>query len=216
MEKEIERGELNKLLSQEEVYKKLRKRGVWFNVMTYAPAEVIEYACSRALHWAYIYHNRDTFDILDIKDGVSEEQLGALKEPHYHVLLHYDIARSGLAVLKDFPSEQNTRVEIADQPIASYEYLTHKNHPNKYQYNDYEIISHNRDYWVAHLPRARDRPSNTDLEADFISDLLGEKEPDLVYMARKYGRDFIKNHRSYLDFRDAVRYQNKLISFKEI
>ena len=172
---------------------KLKKRGVWWFLESYNSPSDFDYGLSKASHWAYIYHDCDLYDD------------GSLVAPHYHILLHYDNARSGLAVLRDFVGKQNTFVQRADSPVACYEYLTHKNDLDKMQYPDSRIVSHNPVYWEHSLPSVRDRT-----QADFIEDLLSDDELDLVYMARKYGRDFIKNYRSYLDFRYEVRaYGNK-------
>lgn len=161
----------------------LKKREVWWFVETYLPESDIQYALSKATHWAYIYHDMDN------------------NEPHFHVLLHYDNARSGNAVLRDFVGWQNTFIERCHNgPVVCYEYLTHQNDPDKYQYSSERIISHNPVYWEHFIPDVRNRP-----EADFIEDLVYSEKLDLVYMAKKYGRDFIKNHKSYLDFRYTVR-----------
>lgn len=159
----------------------LKKREVWWFVETYLHEDEFKYALSKATHWAYIYHDMDDC------------------EPHYHILLHYDNARSGNAVLRDFVGNQNSFIEKSVSPIASYEYLTHKNDPDKYQYCDSCIVSHNPVYWEHFLPDVRDRT-----QLDFLEDLLSTKELDIVLMAKRYGRDFIKNYKAYMDFRHEV------------
>lgn len=166
----------------EKTKKMYRKRCVWWFAMSYAlPAEFAN-ALNKADKYAYIYHDKDVDT-----------------EPHYHVLLHFENARSGFAVLKDFVSTQNTMLEAVTSPISSYEYLYHLNDPDKFQYDKSEIICHNPVFWEHFLPSIRDRN-----EVDFLDDLLNVYDFDLKDMAKKYGRDFIKNFRSYLDFRESV------------
>ena len=170
------------------VDKKLRRRCVWWFVETYVPSCDFEYALNKASHWAYIYHDRDKC------------------EPHYHVLLHYDNARTGYAVLKDFAHIQNSMAESTDSPVSCYEYLTHANDVDKFQYPSSDIVCHNPIYWEHFLPSVRDRT-----QVDFIDDLLNDDDIDLSYMARKYGRDFIKNYKAYLDFRREVLFRERYL-----
>lgn len=170
-------------------YDVLKCRRSWWDIITYLQESEFQYALSKATHWAYIYHD------CDVNDN------GELKEPHWHILLNFDNARSGNAVLKDFVGYQNTRAYNMDEtsPIERYEYLTHLNDPDKYQYSSSRIVCDNPVYWEHFLPSVRDRT-----QADFIEDLLQDEELDIVYMARKYGRDFIKNYKSYMEFRNEV------------
>lgn len=174
---------INESLKSSSINESLKKREVWWFVESYLQESEFQYALSKATHWAYIYHDKDD------------------NEPHYHILLHYDNARSGNAVLRDFVGYQNSFIERCENgPQVCYEYLTHLNDPDKYQYNPDRIVSHNPIYWEHFLPSVRDRT-----QTDFIEDLLSSNELDIVYMAKKYGRDFIKNYKAYMDFRHEVK-----------
>ena len=173
---------------REKANKLLKHRDTWWFAETYLQENEFQYALSKASHWAYIFHDQD--------DNV----------PHYHVLLHYENARSGSAVLKDFVGYQNTFVKRCEHgAVVCYEYLTHKNDPDKYQYNADRIISHNPVYWSHFIPDIRDRT-----DTDFIEDLLNSEKLDYYKMAKKYGRDFMKNWRNYVDFRDEVLFQRRI------
>lgn len=170
--------------------KGVRARSYWWSCITYCQEQEFEFALSQSQHWAYIYHDCD--------EG---------KEPHYHVLLHFDYQKTGTAVLNYFRGFANTQVEPCYSnkkgevnPIGCYEYLTHKNDPDKYQYSSSRIVSHNPIYWEHFIPSVRDRT-----QTDFIEDLLSSNELDIVYMAKKYGRDFIKNYKAYMEFRHEVK-----------
>lgn len=174
------------------VVEELRQRaGNWFIETYLSPAE-FHYALDKMSHWAYIYHDRD------YKDD------GTLKEPHYHIVARYSNFRTGFAVLKDFVGNQNSFCEKCKSLQASYDYLTHKNEPDKTLYDDIEIVHHNPVYWESFIPSVRDRTS-----LDLVEDLLSESALDLREMAKKYGRDFIKNYKAYLDFRETVKYHPK-------
>lgn len=177
---------VNKLSS----VKDLRERGVWWFVESYLNECDFKPSLSKASHWAYILHDCDDC------------------EPHYHILIHYSNSRTGLSVLRDFIGFQNTRVEKCISPLACYEYLTHKNTPEKYQYSSSRIVTHNPIYWEHFIPSIRDR-TNDKIETDFIEDLLNSEKLDYYTMAKKYGRDFMKNWRSYIDFREEVLWQRR-------
>lgn len=97
-----------------------------------------------------------------------------------------------------------------------YEYLIHKNNPEKIQYSYDDIVSDNKRYWEGlksdGSSRGRCSVENNLL---FLDDLLNLSPFD---MAVKYGRDYIKNYAKYRDFRSAVKRNayERMYSDKEI
>jgi hypothetical protein len=78
-------------------------------------------------HYAYIFHNKD--------EG---------KEPHYHLIVRYKTCYDLSTLFNRVRAmrERNGRtvmVEICQSLSASYDYLTHKNDPDKFQYLASEI-----------------------------------------------------------------------------
>lgn len=99
-------------------------------------------------------------------------------------------------------SSQNTLVQALDDWAGDFQYLTHKNAPDKFQYLDEELISDDIDFWKR---KAKEFEKGED---DFIYDLL---DSNLTYreMAIKYGRDYMRNFRWYNEFRDEVLKQER-------
>ena len=72
-------------------------------------------------NYYYILHDKD--------DDVS---------PHYHVVLHFENARSFEQVRKLF---NGAHIEPCDSINLSVQYLIHKNHLDKFQYDFVEIVT---------------------------------------------------------------------------
>lgn len=71
----------------------------------------------------------------DITDEVSRE----VKKPHYHIILSYG-SPTTFENVKSLLEELNQPIPIALESVRGYyRYFTHKDNPEKYQYNDDEI-----------------------------------------------------------------------------
>lgn len=81
---------------------------------------------------AFIQHNEDV------------DENGELKLNHYHVVLEYENARAFESIQKTF---KGAHIEKCANMNASIQYLTHKNHPNKHQY-DFNEITTNDTKWL--------------------------------------------------------------------
>lgn len=81
--------------------------------------------------YAYIKHNRDVYD-------EDDEQLnhvrGELKKPHYHVILIFENARYKNALAKELDIEDNL-IQKLDNVNQYIVYLTHRDYPQKAQYD---------------------------------------------------------------------------------
>ena len=155
-----------------------------FKVVSYANWEELQNLLGNAYHWACILHDRDETD------------------PHYHILVSFKQNKSFEVVRSMVVSEQNTLVQELTDWAGDFEYLTHKNAPDKFQYMDDEVLSNDLDFWKR---KAGECDKGED---DFVNDLLTGV---LLYreMAVKYGRDYIRNFRSYEYFKDAVHMQER-------
>lgn len=129
----------------------------------------------------YIYHDKD------LKDD------GSPKEPHYHVnLILYsarklaDVRRwfSGGKDLNGLPA--NTLGQICMDIGASHDYLTHKENPDKFQYNSEDIVS--TDFSLFE----RKSEFSDDVSWLALNDML-DGVP-LQVIAKRYGRDFIYHY----------------------
>lgn len=156
-----------------------------FFIETYASEEEIQlWLCSnykRIEHYAYITHDKD----------VKED--GTPKVAHIHLLARYCKKQRLGTVYNSLEKvlTQNYNAEIAKDVHDCYDYLTHKQHPEKAQYAE-EDIQQNDTYFAS---------AETD-KGQKVLDLLHDldKGTDLWTMARKYGRDFVLNYTKYEQF----------------
>lgn len=135
-------------------------------------------------YFSFILHDRD------IKDG------GVLKEPHYHTVVRYSNPVSFQRALNDFKTlcEGTVLCEVCQDLAKSVDYLIHKNDLDKYQYPISEVSTFGN-FVVKSI-------EGGDANAEFLYDLFVLSSID---MARKYGRDYIKNYNSYNAFKDKFQ-----------
>lgn len=160
----------------------LCSRGQYFYIVFYGQYDELERALDRCQHYAFILHNQDDED------------------DHYHILARYVYQRTVSAVLKDFVSYSNCFVEVLKDIQGSFDYLTHSNQPDKYQYSQDRIVFDNLDYWITNTQNSLTKKQ--DEMFDFVDDLVkyARKQISSREMAVKYGRDFIRNRFAYEDF----------------
>lgn len=154
----------------------LRSRN--WSLVTYATPDEFSLLLESALHYAYIRHD---------DDGV---------EPHYHVLLVFKNARAFDGLKSLIKSNQNTLGEVVKSDLRSmFDYLLHEDKDKK-QYSVDDVVSDDVDFW---LSCSHDSDNTTD---SLIDDILAGTP--LRVLARKYGRDFMKNCPVYLHFARLV------------
>lgn len=135
--------------------------------------------CKNIRDYAFIYHNKD----------ITTE--GNIKPFHYHIALILRNARTREQVEKLFIGEDKDGRKInclAEKTIdnkAIIQYFTHKNHPEKFQYDESLIIS-------SDLKAFTERQTNEDNTFSIVEDMLsGLKLRELV---ARYGRDFLYHY----------------------
>jgi hypothetical protein len=79
--------------------------------------------------YAYILHDKDIDD------------KGKLKKPHYHVYLWFNSATDISQVATWFGIPENMIKKIKGRKKDVLKYLSHKNAPTKYQYDETEITT---------------------------------------------------------------------------
>ena len=80
-------------------------------------------------HYAYILHDKD------------KNEDGSLKKLHYHLLIFFNNARWGSAILKDINIDNPNLIEFRDNKTEAIQYLTHSNNLDKFQYDFNDIIT---------------------------------------------------------------------------
>lgn len=144
--------------------------------------------------FAYAYHDKD------------ETEEGKIKEKHAHVVLWLYNPSDSNRIRRWFHGvdekgiEANTLAQVCMDVAASYEYLWHKNNPEKYQYDSSIVVSSD----PALFEQADDNPES-DAYAP-LEDLLNGVPLSVV--AKRYGRDFIVHYGHYRQiYQDIKREQ---------
>jgi hypothetical protein len=122
------------------------------------------------------------------------------KTEHYHILLSLTNAREQSAFEKECRKTDNhCNVQVWNGNVKAYEYLTHKNDPDKEQYNESDIIQENMKNVFTETP-----PS----ELVIVKQLLENYNP----------RALLTNEYSYLIFklRDIDYYIKRVKSYDMI
>ncbi len=179
-----------------------------YGLITYHSEEVVKMVlqvhAKRIRHWAYILHDKDTYehDVYekDEKGNTTANLLhrkGDIKEKHFHLLLCMNNAMSLAAVRNLFPTGANTLGQGIRDKSDCFNYLNHKDKPEKYQYPDEAIICDNPDYWKS-IQGGEDDDRTINILDDIISG-VGFRE-----LAKRYGRDLVVNYHKYWEFAKAV------------
>lgn len=95
--------------------------------------------------YAYIVHDKDTYE----KDGKTSDgkkfKKGDLKAPHVHLMMKFKSPQKVHCIAKWFKVKDNNINKIKSKWVSALRYLIHANHPEKHQYNVDEVIA-NFDY----------------------------------------------------------------------
>lgn len=148
-----------------------------FDLITYISKDILQYLLdtnTNIKHYAYAYHDKDNC------------------EPHFHLLVNYKNAKTFNACLTDFtiPNVTTRCIPIEEKnKVERYEYLTHKNNLDKFQYNDNIVITDNSNFWL------NCSTANNEKTLSLLEDLVQKKS--FRYMVETYGRDFVINYERY-------------------
>lgn len=146
-----------------------------FKVVTYhTDIDVIKSFCKNCFKYAYILHDKDDTD------------------PHYHILCTFKQNKSFESVRALMPEGQNTLVKPMKDKRGDYDYLTHLNCPEKYQYDSSAIVCNDISYFVGKVSQSLDNE-------EFYNDLT-DPTKSLKMLAIRYGRDFMRNFARYREF----------------
>ncbi len=159
----------------------------------------------RIAHFAYILHDKCVY-LDDLKDdnGDYVHRAGEPEKVHFHVLIDFYNAHTFNAVKRMFTTEvDNPRVEPVSDRVAQYEYLIHKNDPDKYQYPKSAIVSDDINYYEK-LCVNGDRRESDNVAEQIVNDMLARVAPRI--MVARYGRDYIIHYRQYMEIVDQIRY----------
>lgn len=179
--------EENKVLSS--TVKEEPKQAYTWGLVTYETEEKISAFCrEQGRNWAFAKHD---------KEG----------EPHTHVVITFEQRKSFQSVMrlaKTYLANGNTFAQPVKDIGGALLYLTHETDEatkaGKYQYNREIVKYSSKDFYTKYVKG--EEVSDTE---QFVNDLLCPKEQfSVVRLAKRYGRDFIKNVKAYIDFRSMA------------
>lgn len=164
---------------------------------------LLKYA-TRIEHYAYILHDKDIY-AEDLKDdnGNYVHRKGEIEKPHYHLLVDFYNPCYPNGVKKIFTTElDKPRVERVVDKAAQYEYLIHKNDPDKYQYPKSDIVSPDINFYE-HLCINGEKRDTDEKAIAIVGDILAGISPRIIM--HRYGRDCIIHYSQYADMADRIR-----------
>ena len=159
-----------------------------FKVVTYNTDESsIKPLLDKAFKWAWILHDKDE------------------TAPHIHILCTFKQNKSFEQVRKMVEGKQNTFARKMEDKYRDYLYLPHSEEfPEKALYEESDIHCNDTSFFQRGAKKTVDNE-------EFIMDLL-DKNMTLRQMAIKYGRDFMRNLKTYQRFAKLVRIQENLLN----
>lgn len=158
----------------------------------------------RIRSYAYVLHDKDIYadDLLD-DDGNYVHRKGDLEKPHIQIIIEFYNALSATALKRLFTTENDKpQVQRVVDKVAMYEYLIHKNDPDKYQYPKTDIKSCDINYWES-ICKNGEKSNADDKACAIINDLLLGVSPRILM--HRYGRDLIIHLNQYKDYVDYIR-----------
>lgn len=166
----------SKSLSHDEL---MGQRARKFSCVTYLSEEQIKF--SLQCHWSCIRAFAYTYHDMDLNED------GSPKEPHWHIVLWlYNQSTVGrvrrwFRAMDEHQKEITTTAQPCKDVVFAYEYLYHRNDPDKYQYNEHDIRCSDRELFKS------DDPDDNAVNA--LNDIL--YGVPLQEVMQRYGRDVI-------------------------
>lgn len=156
-----------------------------FKIVTYNTTESdFQPLLDKAFKWAWILHDKDKTD------------------PHIHILCTFKQNKSFENVRKLVQGNQNTFAQQMKDKYQDFIYLVHSEDFDKALYNESDIHSNDMSFFQRGCKKSVDNE-------EFVVDLL---DKDMTYRQKaiKYGRDYIRNFRTYENFARRVRMEENI------
>lgn len=170
-----------------------------FDIIFYASEfkliELLNDYKARIAHYVYIRHDSDVYEDDVFENDEIVHKKGDLKKPHFHVIIDTYNAATCTAIKRLFTTEEDKpRVMPINDQQAVYEYLWHKNNPEKYQYSKKCLQSDNLDYYERLCVSGQQKDSDN-VAIHIVNDILAGVNPRVL--CSRYGRDFIIHYNQY-------------------
>lgn len=161
-------------------------------------ADLVDLCDLNCSHYALSLHDKDVNDD------------GELKKAHIHCILRFGKQYTCSRIMKMF-GEKMARpfIFIEDEFCRYYDYLTHKDEEDKYQYPEEQIVTDDISYWVREYENhIRDPTDGENVAEQIINDMIATRPTrELV---KKYGREIVINYKYYRNIAGMVYYEEYL------
>lgn len=168
---------------------------------------------ARIAHYVYIKHDKDVYEEDIVENDEIVHKKGDLKKPHFHVIVDTYNGATCSAMKRLFTTkEDKPRVLPVNDQVACYEYLWHKNNPEKYQYSKKCLCSDDLDYYerMCVVGQVRDTDS---VAMHIVEDIIAGVNPRIL--CSRYGRDFIIHYNQYKDMAWTIEQWEKENRWRE-
>lgn len=166
-----------------------RERAYFVRGYVNRPNDSLSLLFQCAEHWAFVWHDKDN------------------KVPHCHFIVRFKNNKTPSAMarwLRKIDNKQNWHFSALRDKYAAFDYLYHRDEKSiaegKIRYND--VLTDDIAYFT------RGGQSDRDNQA-FYNDLVINKL-SRADMAKKYGRDYLKNITKYEDARNLIIAENEI------
>lgn len=192
--------------------KRLRYWDVVLYITEFDLFEILIRNTERISHYAYIVHDKDVWDEESVKELQSRPEderpetipvVGDFKKQHIHLIVDFFNAHTFSAVKKIFTTENDKpRVREILSRQGAFEYLVHKNNPDKFQYS-YDLIKSDDIKYYEKFCKEGFSTDKDNISEQIVADILNNIPPRLL--VKRYKRDFILNMQRYYDCADKIR-----------
>lgn len=162
--------------------------------------------------YAYAKHDRDEYnrEVDNLESMPEGKKFGDLKDVHYHIGFVWYTPVRFITIAKKFEVKETLITNIKSSRFGDYlAYLTHKNRPEKFQYED-EIVTTNIINWQRSRDAVVSAKKLRDLENDFtyFLDLAIKGDITFADVGNKLPAILYTNHMS--KFNDAFQVAQQL------
>lgn len=163
-----------------------RERAYFVRGYVNRPNEKLSLLFQSAEHWAYVWHDKDD------------------KAPHCHFIVRFKYNKTPTAfarILRGIDPKQNWHFSALRDKYHAFDYLHHRDEKSieqsKAHYSEGEVLTDDIAYFTRGGQSSRDNQA-------FYLDLV-EHNLSHVEMAKKYGRDYLKNLARYDEAKEILQ-----------
>lgn len=155
-------------------------------------------------YWAFVAYPEsmpeDWLDILQLQGlaiaisplhDKDKDPTGEVKKPHYHIIIVFNNATTYNNVLQLTKNINGTIPIHLESVRGMYRYLTHRDNPDKYQYDDKEIIKLNGFDYDVYISTSEILEIKKEI-LNLIDDLSIEEYSTLINYCRKERTDYLE------------------------